>query len=146
MLIAISALLLVGLGQDAPPPTPDFGRDIVPVLQRSCGQCHIGSAMGKLRLDSTAAVLRGGASGPAIVPGHSADSLLVKRLQGADGKPRMPLGGQPISATEIDLIRRWIDGGHFEVPETSYAAAPQSAVFARQIRPLLAQRCYPCHG
>jgi mono/diheme cytochrome c family protein len=146
MLIAISALLLVGLGQDTPSPTPDFGLDIAPVLQKACGQCHIGSAMGRLRLDSPAAVLRGGVSGPAIVPGHSSESLLVKRLLGEDGKPRMPLAGQPLSATEIDLIRRWIDGGQFEAAETYDPEGEQSPVFAKQIRPLLAQRCYSCHG
>src|SRR5437764_1880512 len=59
-----------------------FQRDIAPIFQQSCGQCHINSAMGKLRLDSESAVLRGGVSGPAIAPGHSADSLLVKRLLG----------------------------------------------------------------
>jgi hypothetical protein len=101
--------------------------------------------MGKLRLDSPAAVLLGGASGPAIVPGHSDDSLLVKRLLGKSGGPRMPLGGQPLSDQNIDLIRSWIDTAHFETATSSVAEA-QSPVFAQKIRPILAQRCYSCHG
>src|SRR2546423_15096226 len=106
MLTVVSALLLVGVGQGAQPGPPDFSRDIAPLLKKSCGQCHIDSSQGKLRLDSAAAVLRGGASGPAIVPGHSEDSLLLKRLLGKSGGPQMPLGGQPLSAANINLIRK----------------------------------------
>jgi Protein of unknown function (DUF1553)/Protein of unknown function (DUF1549)/Planctomycete cytochrome C len=145
VLTAISTLLLIGVGHSAEPAQPDFQRDIAPLLQKSCGQCHIASSMGKLRLDSVGAVLRGGASGPAIVPGHSADSVLVKRLLGQGGGPQMPLGGQPLSGDSVALIRKWIDIGHFEAGEGSGTAA-QSPLFAQKIRPILAQRCYSCHG
>jgi uncharacterized protein DUF1553/uncharacterized protein DUF1549/cytochrome c len=145
MLKVISALLLVGVLQGAQQAPPEFSKDIAPVLEQSCGQCHISSSMGKLRLDSPAAVLRGGASGPAIVPGHSDDSLLVKRILGTSGGPRMPMGGQPLTQDKIDLIRKWIDTAHFETGGTTEAAA-QSPVFAEKIRPILAQRCYSCHG
>jgi hypothetical protein len=146
MLKILGTLLLVGVVQGAQQPNPpDFSRDIAPLLEKSCGQCHISSSMGKLRLDSSAAILRGGASGPAIVPGHSEDSLLIKRLLGKSGGPRMPMGGQPLSQEKIGLIRSWIDSAHFETTNTSDEAA-QSPVFAQKIRPLLAQRCYSCHG
>ena len=58
-------------------------------------------------------MLRGGSSGPAIVPGHSADSLLVKRFLATSAKERMPLGGQPLSR-EGRFDPPWIDGAHFE--------------------------------
>ncbi len=145
MLTVLSTLLLVGVVQGARQNPPDFSRDIAPLLEKSCGECHISSSMGKLRLDSPAALLRGGASGPAIIPGHSDESLLVKRLLGKSGGPRMPMGGQPLSQEKIDLIRSWIDTAHFETGETSEAAT-QSPVFAQKIRPILAQRCYSCHG
>ncbi len=145
MLLVISALLLFGGPQGSPAQGPDFDRDIAPLLKKSCGQCHVDASMGKLRLDSAASVLRGGASGPAIVPGHSAESLLIKRVLGADGKQRMPLGGQPLSGAQIDLLRSWIEGGHFEQTGVAQPVS-DSPVFAQQIRPLLAQRCYGCHG
>ena len=54
-----------------------FNQDIAPIFQSSCGKCHSGNAsMGRLQLDSEAAILAGGASGPAITPGHSSNSLL----------------------------------------------------------------------
>ena len=57
--------------------------DIQPVLKASCYQCHGPERReAGLRLDSRAAVLNGGAGGPAIVPGRSAQSRMVQRLLG----------------------------------------------------------------
>ena len=57
----------------------------------------------------------------------------------------MPMGGQPLSAENIDLLRRWIDTASFSATPSAPEAAA-SPVFAQQIRPILAQRCYSCHG
>ena len=124
---------------------PQFQRDIAPIFEKSCATCHVSAAMGKLRLDSEASVLRGGASGPAVVPGHSADSLLMKRLLGQNGVARMPMGGQPLNADQVALIRRWIDSGSFQTTPQA-ASTEASALFAQQVRPILAARCYSCHG
>ena len=140
----------------------DFNRDVAPILQASCSKCH-GSQMTQagLRLDSEAGVLKGGVSGRAIVPGHSGDSLLVKRLLGATDAPRMPMGAGPLPARQIDLIREWIDHGSFPAqtgeiagenpqplpaPVQAGAATVSSPMFAQEIRPILAARCYSCHG
>ncbi len=132
---------------------PTFERDIAPILRQSCEQCHINASMGKLRLDSEAAILRGGVSGPAIVPGHSSDSLLVKRMLGLTDAPRMPMGGQPLPEAKIAVIRRWIDQSSFSAPPDGPAKTAQlngsigsSPLFAKEIRPILAARCYSCHG
>ncbi len=127
----------------------EFQADIKPIFERSCGQCHIGAALGKLRLDSEAAVLRGGASGPAIAPGHSGESLLVKRLLGLTDAPRMPMGGQPLSTAQIGLIRQWIDTAKFQSASGEQPAPTDlkaSPVYAKEVRPILASRCYGCHG
>ena len=81
----------------------DFKKDIEPILQASCVKCHGGdNAQGKLRLDSEAGILKGGGSGPVIVPGHSGDSSLVKRISGLGDAPRMPMGGDPLPSDKID--------------------------------------------
>ncbi|MGH9696844.1 MAG: DUF1549 domain-containing protein, partial [Bryobacteraceae bacterium] len=108
-------------------------------------------AMGKLRLDSEAEILKGGASGPAIVAGKSGDSLLLKRILGLTDAPRMPIGGAPLSSLQVQLIGAWIDNGKFDTSETSTAASvasptKTSAQFASEVRPILAARCYSCHG
>ncbi len=135
---------------------PDFNRDIEPILRANCYKCHTGDdTQARLRLDSEAAILAGGVSGPSISPGHSQGSLLVKRILGLTEAPRMPLGGDPLPAEKIALIRAWIDRGDFShtqaAPASAAANGPQastsgSPLFAERIRPILANRCYGCHG
>src|SRR5437899_249766 len=78
----------------------DFNRDILPIFQASCSRCHGADKVeARLRLDSEAAVLRGGVSGKAVISGISKDSLLVKRLLGLNDLPRMPLGADPLATS-----------------------------------------------
>jgi mono/diheme cytochrome c family protein len=154
--ILASFFLFAGsLSAAQPPQTPvDFNRDIAPIFEKSCVACHNANlAQAKLRLDSETAALSGGVSGPVIVAGKSVDSLLVKRILGTTDAPRMPMGGAPLSAENVQLIRRWIDEGNFSTAQnattpqpTASAATTSSALFAAQVRPILASRCYVCHG
>ena len=83
----------------------DFARDIQPILQAHCTRCHNGQkAMARLRLDDKTSALR------TITPGNSRASLLLQRVRGEGGE-RMPLGGEPLSEAQIELLRRWIDEG-----------------------------------
>ena len=90
----------------------DFARDIQPILQNTCYECH-GPKKTKahLRLDSRAGITKGGETGTIIVPGNSEKSLIVRRLLGLDGDDRMPKDGDPVPAAQIALIRSWIDQG-----------------------------------
>jgi hypothetical protein len=91
--------------------TVDFARQVHPVFVEKCLACHNGArGQGGLSLAMRADILRGGTSGAAIVPGESAKSLLVQRIDGTKA-PRMPMGGTPLSEREIATIRRWIDEG-----------------------------------
>jgi hypothetical protein len=116
LLGALSAApLLLGLAAFAgqmPSRKVDFTREIEPVLKAHCVQCH-GDAKsdGGLRLDSRAAMVTGGSSGAAMQPGAAGKSLLVARLLGHGGKPRMPLGFAPLDDRKVSAIRRWIDQG-----------------------------------
>ncbi len=96
----------------------NFERDIRPLLHARCIECH-GPEKQKagLRLDNKTAAMKGGASGPAIVPGKSAESELIRRVSSADATERMPSKGDPLTAREIALLRAWIDVGA-EWPET----------------------------
>jgi mono/diheme cytochrome c family protein len=136
-----------------------FDHDIRPFFEQACSKCHgDGMAMAGLKLTSESAVLQGGKSGPAIVPGKSGDSLLLKRILGLTDAPRMPMGGNPLSSDQVALIRQWIDQTDFTAARRATpksAAAPtstalnserQSPLFADQVRPILASRCYGCHG
>ncbi|HEX6463834.1 MAG TPA: DUF1549 domain-containing protein, partial [Vicinamibacterales bacterium] len=90
----------------------DFVRDIQPILQAQCYECH-GPKKSKngLRLDSRAAAFKGGDDGPVIVPGNGEHSLVVRRLLGLDGEDQMPKDKDPLPRAQIDAIRAWIDQG-----------------------------------
>lgn len=94
--------------------TPDFSREIRPILAENCFQCHgQDEAMREadLRLDVPAGPFQ--TDDPAIVPGDSRRSELFRRLVSRDDDLRMPPpeSGKRVSAHEVELIRRWIDGG-----------------------------------
>jgi hypothetical protein len=92
--------------------TVSYEDDVRPILERSCYACHSGAQpKSRLRLDRKVAMLKGGIGGPAIVIGDSAGSRLVHRIEGQGGEQRMPLGGEPLSRSEVAVLRTWIDSG-----------------------------------
>ncbi len=91
----------------------DFARDIEPILQKRCLNCHGEKARGGLRLTSRALALEGGDRGPALEPGKSGVSLLVAVVTEKDPDELFmpPKGNKPLSVTEVRLLRAWIDQG-----------------------------------
>jgi hypothetical protein len=67
-----------------------FEANIRPVLLETCGECHLDDEKGDLRVDSRAALLKGGENGPAIVPGDPDKSLLIKAIRRIGDAPKMP--------------------------------------------------------
>jgi uncharacterized membrane protein len=98
----------------AAPEAPDYARAIAPIFAANCASCH-GAAKhkGGLRLDSHAAILRGGDGGPVVVPGDPAASELVRRvrLPLADEDHMPPEGKAQPAAAELALVEAWIRGG-----------------------------------
>jgi hypothetical protein len=72
---------------------------------------HDADLSGGLALDSWEGVLAGTPSRKVLVPGHSAESEIVRRLADTDEDRRMPLQDRPLPELEQKLIRRWIDAG-----------------------------------
>src|SRR5882672_1695341 len=107
--------------------TPDFTRDVQPVLESRCWSCHGAKLqMHGLRLDRRADALKGGGSGvPAIVPGKSAQSLLIKYVSGLDKDVIMPPAGDRLKPEEVELLRAWIDGGASWPGQEDAKPAPQ---------------------
>ena len=91
----------------------DFVKDVQPILSARCYECH-GEKKQKaeLRWDVKSVALKGGEHGAPIVPGNSAESLLIKMVAGLKGKEMlMPAKGEPLSAEQIGIFRAWIDQG-----------------------------------
>ncbi|MBM3774111.1 MAG: DUF1549 domain-containing protein, partial [Acidobacteria bacterium] len=91
-----------------------------PVLAKHCYSCHSATQMASLRVDSREALVRGGNSGPAIVPGKPEESLLIQTVSHAHARLRMPPPGK-LSETEIQDLAAWIRDG------AVWPAAPASA-------------------
>ncbi len=89
-----------------------FETNIRPVLASSCIECHgPKKASGGLRLDSQAGLTKGGDSGPALEPGNSGASLLVRAIRhDPDFEIQMP-PEKPLSKRTVEDLTHWIDAG-----------------------------------
>jgi hypothetical protein len=89
-------------------------KDVQAILTIKCRQCHGGSTQATSRsglmLTSEAGALEGGYKyGPAVIPGRSTESPLIRYISG-DLKPRMPIEGAPVTSAEAAKLGKWIDG------------------------------------
>lgn len=115
--LAAAAVLAatIGTAQTLPPAVArpvDFARDVQPLLRSACARCHArGNDKGGFRFDTRELLLQGGDTGPAVVPGRSADSLLVSLVAGLDPEMVMPQKGSRLTAEQVGILRAWIDQG-----------------------------------
>jgi len=90
----------------------DFSHQIVPLLRQHCGKCHAEpEAQGGFSINTRQLLVAGGETGPALVPGNHASSLLFQRVSATDMSVRMPPEGEPLTKTEQNLLAQWIDTG-----------------------------------
>jgi hypothetical protein len=88
-----------------------FRKQVKPLLAECCLKCHGGQkTKGDFDLNTRDGLLKGGSDGPAVVPGKSKQSRLVKLIR-HDDEPRMPAQAPKLAAAQIDLIAAWIDLG-----------------------------------
>jgi Protein of unknown function (DUF1549)/Protein of unknown function (DUF1553)/Planctomycete cytochrome C len=88
-----------------------FEANIRPVLVDTCGECHADDAEGDLRTDSRAALLKGGETGPAIVPGDPEKSLLIHAIRRDEGFPKMPKRKAKLPDATIAAFVEWVKQG-----------------------------------
>lgn len=108
LLAALALLLAPQLAAADAPKGPTFEADVLPVLNAHCLQCHGGvHQKNGLDLRTLSAVLKGGKSGAAVVPGKPAESLLWQKLE----KDEMPKTDNKVSDANKKLVREWIASG-----------------------------------
>ena len=106
----------------APGDSVFFESKVRPLLATACYSCHTTSALGGLRVDSKEALLKGGKSGPAIVPGDPEKSLMIAAVR-QTGALKMPMGGK-LTAAQIDDLVAWVKDGAFWPADANTTVAP----------------------
>src|SRR5437667_2394635 len=113
LILILSGLVGYGNWEASSADKVDFAKDIQPILQKSCVECHgPEKPKGKLRLDTKDGALKGGKDGVVIEPGNADKSEVYRRITlPADNDEVMPDKGARLTKAQTDLIRDWIHQG-----------------------------------
>src|SRR5271163_416145 len=104
----------VGWAADAPKAKVTYQEHVSNVFRSRCGSCHNPDKQkGGLNLDNYGSAMQGGGSGKVIEPGDAANSTLFLAITHKE-EPKMPPNSAKIPDAEIELIRKWIEGGALE--------------------------------
>jgi hypothetical protein len=126
--LSVALWLPVGAAEPTAQQVEFFEKKVRPVLVEHCGKCHIGEKIkGHLHLDSRANLLKGGDSGPAIVPGEPDKSLLIKAIR-YTGELRMPPRTK-LAAQQIDDLTEWVKMG---APWPDFRRDPKGSTLAKE--------------
>jgi len=148
LLTTVTAGRLRASAQAQPAPAGSQSSDVFesrirPLLLNTCGDCHTDDEKGGLRIDSRAALLKGGEHGPAIVPGDADKSLLIRAVRQEPGVVKMPKGGAKLSETDIAALADWIQAGApWPDAKPSAAAAPAPSPTSVDRQPTAEQRAW----
>ncbi len=113
-LIAACALALATPAFAADPGLDFFEQNIRPVLVEACYKCHSANGekvKGGLLLDTREGLLKGGDSGPSIVPGDPEKSLFIKAIRYTDKDLLMPPKDKKLPAHQIAAFEQWVKMG-----------------------------------
>ena len=119
----------------------DFVKDIQPILAKSCYECHGEKKQeAMLRWDAREIALKGSEHGPVILPGKSAQSVMIHLVAGLKGEDSlMPQKGERLTPEQIGLLRAWIDQGA-DWPEAASVKVDDKRhywAFKAPVRPLV---------
>jgi hypothetical protein len=108
--VLVISMLATQVHGDTPVPLVRFGRDILPILSENCFKCHgpdEKARKAKLRLDQPKGMQT------VIVPGKSAASELVRRINATSEEGGMPpaKSNRQLTPQQKELLRRWVDQG-----------------------------------
>ncbi len=111
----VSPVLAKTSSVSGPVPTASAAADyfetrIRPIFANNCNACHTQAATAGLRVDSLNALLKGGDSGPAIVPGDPDKSLLIRAVRQTDPDLKMPKGGK-LKPEDVKTLEEWVKMG-----------------------------------
>jgi hypothetical protein len=118
----ITSILAVGFSAAGLNAAPDFKKDVMPILQENCIDCHaapykkgtrLRKPKGDYRVDTRENITKAGESEEAgVVPGNAAKSQVYQRIiLDEDHDDIMPPKGDPLTPAQQKIIKDWIDAG-----------------------------------
>src|SRR5688572_10245228 len=126
-LILASLIAVPVLAQEPTKEQAEFYTNkILPIFAENCYRCHSaegGKDKGALTLDSRDAILKGGDTGPAVVPGNPEKSLLITAVSYTDNELQMPPKGEKLTPAQMTDLTAWVKMG---APVSADAAAVKS--------------------
>src|SRR5579862_7269197 len=124
--------------------SPRFETDVQPLLKAHCARCHgLERHEASLNLMTREGIFAGSESGPVVAPGKPKESPLIAVLDEA----RMPPDKQePLSKSEIETIRRWVQAGAPTTPANRPSAKSVTTLSENDVLPSLLLHCTVCHG
>ncbi len=135
--LIVNLAVAVSLFTFATEPTAEqlkfFESSVRPLLVENCFSCHSAKKQtGGLRLDSLAAIVKGGKNGPAIIVGKPSASLMVTAVSYKDDELQMPPDEQ-LSAAQAEVLANWVAMGAPWPVKESNIQAPLAKQKKRQI-------------
>jgi hypothetical protein len=123
LLLALAGNAVVAADPFDPQALAFFENQIRPLLIERCHKCHgdIDKPKGGLKLTSRAAVLSGGDTGPAALPGKPTESLIVQAVEYRDTLQMPP--DAKLNDQQIESISKWVALG-LPWPEAAEKPAP----------------------
>jgi WD40 repeat protein len=129
---------------------PTYWKDVRPILRKHCTVCHSERKLDQLEvsaglaLDKPELIRKGSRNGKVIVPGKPEQSLIVELLTTKDKKRAMPLDADPLPASDIETIRKWVASGAAEgvkpADDAVVVAAPTTIAKVRKLPVTFATR------
>ena len=90
----------------------DFAHQVAPLLKEHCAKCHMDTAQkGGFSMNTRESLVAGSENGAVVEPGNADHSLLIESILSDDKTERMPPKGPRVPPAQVEVLRKWIDGG-----------------------------------
>jgi mono/diheme cytochrome c family protein len=144
--------------------TVSFVKQVAPILNSRCGNCHVRNARGMFSMATYESLMKGPPPGKVVFPGNVPGSDLIVKVQDKE----MPPNGAGIPDTELATLKKWVEeGAKFDGPDPAamltslvagqpmpaaaaitvqQATGKETVSFASDIAPVLVKSCVNCHG
>jgi len=108
LLVSAYAILQIGSTEAAPRTEVSYAKDVRPILESRCSNCHMGEfTSADLHMETYESLMAGSQNGAIIIPGKAKESLLVKKIT----KGEMPKRGPKLTPEQVQIITDWINAG-----------------------------------